>query len=273
MSANGFRWSPSSLSLLTSCGEAFRRRYVEGERTPARARMIRGRVVHNVAQHTYERRLREEALPSKEEAQDLAATQFESAWQEGVELEPDERAAGEAQTKGDALDFSTDLSGYHVERVAPSVHPIAVEEAMTVRLPESNVLVHGIIDLIALDDTIRDIKTSERTPQATAAETSLQLTIYAALFRQEMQHLPKALTLDYLVRTPAKRMKSFIPLTTTRDEEDMQVLSRRINTAVQLVEANVYLPAPADSWKCTARFCDYYHDCVFVRRGARRPVT
>ena len=264
------------MSLLTSCGEAFRRRYIEHERTPPNARMIRGRAIHQTAQTAYTRTMNGEHLPTKIEAQDLTATAFETGWQEGVVLEPDEREAGEATTKGEALDFAVDLSGYHVERVAPAVHPIAVEQAVTVTLPDSDVLVTGYIDLIDLTpagDVIRDLKSSEKAPNGNAAETSLQLTIYASLWKADVGTLPSSLVLDYLTRSPAKRLKNYVPLTTTRDDEDLAVLGRRIQTAVSLVEKGIFMPAPADSWMCSPTWCSYFPTCPFVRRGARRPVT
>ena len=270
-----FKWSNSSLSLLSSCAEAFRRRYINGERFPASPRMVRGRVVHTVAQTSYTRTLNAEALPSIEEAHDLAATHFAQAWSEGVQLEPEDRALGEAKAKDASLDFAVDMSGYHVQRVAPSVHPIAVEERMTVTLPDSDILVHGIVDLIELQDgadVVRDLKTSEKAPNANAAETSLQLTMYAALWKADVGHLPQRLVLDYITRTPAKKIKGYVPLVTTRDNEDLRVLGSRLQTAVALVQRGIFMPAPVDSWKCSERYCEYWSTCPYIRRGVR-PTT
>ena len=275
MSLNNFRWSPSALNLLSQCGEAFRRRYVEQERTPTSPRQLRGQVIHRAAQHSYSSQLATQTLPSVKDIKDLAATDFDERWKLGVALEPEEREAGEDATKGASKDFAIDLSAYHVERVAPSVTPVAVEEKMSAALPESDILVHGVVDLIALQDgqdVVRDIKSSDKAPNANAAETSLQLTVYAQLVRAELGHFPQRLQLDYLTRSPAKRLKAFIPLVTTRDDEDIRVLGARVQAAVSLVEKGVFIPAPADSWQCSERWCPYWHDCVFVRRGAR-PTT
>jgi hypothetical protein len=267
-----FKWSPSALNLLATCGEAFRRRYVEGERFPSSPRQLRGRAVHHVAQTAYTRVLHAEALPTAEEAHDLAATRFESDWSEGVQLEPDEQVAGEQFTKGESLDFAVDLAGFHVTRVAPTVQPVAVEEAMTAQLPESDVLVHGIIDLIALTpsgEVIRDVKTSEKSPNVNAADNSLQLTVYSALYQAEMGHLPLSLQLDYLTRSPVRKTKGFIPLVTRRDNEDLKVLGARVQAAVSVADAGRYLPAAPDSWACSAKFCSFHSTCKYVRRGAR----
>ena len=270
-----FRWSNSSLSLLQLCGEAFRRRYVEREYFAPSPRMLRGRVIHTVAQGAYQRVLETKPLPSVEETKDTAATGFEAEWAKGFALEADDRAIGEAKTKDTSKDFAVDLSGYHVTAVAPAVHPIAVEERMTVTPPDSDLLIHGIVDLIDLTpdgDVIRDLKTAEKSPSADAAEKSSQLTFYSMIWEADTGVLPTRLTLDTIWKTPAKGDKKYLPLHTTRDHEDHRALVARLNAAVETVKRGLFMPAPADSWKCSVKFCDFYPTCVYLRRGAR-PTT
>jgi hypothetical protein len=268
--SNGFRWSTSALSCLSQCGEKFRRRYVENERVPPNPKLLRGRVVHEVAQHSYTRKLETDVLPTVEEAEDQAATRFENHWEEGVLFDEDDKALGEERTKGNSKDFAVDLSGYHVQKVAPAVHPIAVEERMSVTPADSDVVIHGIIDLIDLTpagDVIRDLKTAERAPSGDAADKSLQLSMYSMLWLTDTGRLPAKLTLDTLVRTSTRNEKKYLPLHTTRDDEDMRVLIARVNAAVRTVERGDFLPAAMDSWVCN--YCEFRNSCPFVRRGAR----
>ncbi len=237
--------------------------------------MLRGRVVHNVAQGAYLDVLDGEQLPSKEEACDRAADSFEHDWADGVVLDADDQQIGEPRTKAASKDFAVDLSGYHVTTVAPTVRPIAVEERMTVRPAQSDLVIHGIVDLVDLTpdgDVIRDCKTAEKSPAQNAAETSSQLSMYSLLWFSDTGILPKRLTLDTLVRTPARAEKKHVQLHTTRDLADHAVLVQRLNVAVETVKRGVFLPAPMDSWRCSARFCDFYPTCPYVRRGAR-PTT
>src|SRR5206468_5493767 len=131
--------------------------------------------------------------------QDEAATRFEQQWSGGVLFGAEEKAIGEVRTKGNSKDFAIDLSGYHVQKVAPAVTPIAVEEKMTVVPADSDLVIHGIVDLIDLTpagDCIRDLKTSERAPSANAAENSSQLSFYSLLWYTDTGHLPHRLMLD-----------------------------------------------------------------------------
>ncbi len=100
----------------------------------------------------------------------------------------------------------------------------------------------------------------------------MQLTMYSALWKADVGHLPTRLVLDYLTRTPAKRLKGYIPLTTTRDDEDLRVLGARLQTAVALVERGIFLPVAPDHWKCSLAYCDFFSTCQYVRRGARPTV-
>ncbi len=264
-------WSNSSLSCLTQCGEKYRRRYIENERFPPSPRQLRGRVVHAVAQGAYQHTLNSEPLPTVDEAKDTAATNYEAEWSKGVEPDKDDPSTLETQ-KGSSKDFAVDLSGYHVATVAPAITPIAVEEKITVTPKDSDLVIHGIVDLIDLTsdgDVIRDLKTAEKSPPHDAAEKSQQLSFYHLIWHTDTGVLPKRLTLDTLVRTPAKAEKKYVQLHTVRDVADDAALVQRLNTAVETVKRGVFMPAPMDSWGCSERWCEFYTTCVYTRRGAR----
>jgi RecB family exonuclease len=237
--------------------------------------MLRGRVIHAVAQGAYQRTLDNQPLPSAEEAQDQAASGFEQEWSKGVELDAEDQAIGPVKAKGNSKDFAVDLSGYHVVTVAPAVHPIAVEEHITVKPADSDITIHGIVDLIDLTpdgDVIRDLKTAEKSPPQDAAEKSQQLSFYSMIWYADTGVLPKRLTLDTLVRTPARAEKKHIQLHTVRDAADDAALVHRLNTAVETVKRGVFMPASADSWACSEKFCEFWTSCVYTRRSAR-PTT
>lgn len=273
--AAGIEWSNSKLTTLQQCAERFRRRYIEKERVPASPRMLRGTVVHSVASRAFFRKMTEATLPTIEEAKDVAASEFDRRWREGVKLSDEEAAQGIQAVRDGSKDFAVDLSGFHVTRVAPIIAPIAVERKITVKPKDSDLVIHGIIDLIdktATGEAIRDLKTSERSPQANAADTSQQLSMYGLVRLAEVGKLPERFLLDTLVRTPVKAEKKHVPQETTRDAEDMRALVARINAAVTAVERGHFLPADPSWWGCSKQWCEYYGDCQYVRRGDRRPT-
>lgn len=267
------QWSNSALSTLERCGEQFRRRYVEREKVPPSPRMLRGTVVHKVASTTMLRKLDHEELPSIEEAKDLASTEFEQQWAGGVSFEQDAVSAESVgRQKGESKDFAVDLSAFYVQRLAPIITPVAVERRIEVKPRESDITIHGTIDLISAEpngEHVRDLKTSEKSPSADTAEKSQQLTMYAMVRLAEKGALPAGFTLDYLVRTPVRAERKHVPLHTNRDGGDVAALVNRINTGVAAVKRGVFVPAQPESWWCSKAYCVYFATCVYVRRGDR----
>jgi len=268
------KWSNSSLSLVQNCGEAFRRRYLEKEYAPPSPRMIRGSAIHRAAALAHHRQLQHQALPSVEEAKDTAATEFKHIWREdGVQFSAEEMELGTKVVRDAALDFATDLSAFHVTAVAPAVRPVGVERHITVTPRNSDITIHGIIDLIdetATGEQIRDLKTGEKAPWHDAAERSQQLTYYGLIRLAEVGTLPEKFQLDHLVRTPVKNEKKHITQTTTRDSSDIAALVHRLNTAVTAVEKGIFMPADPTWWGCSRQYCSFYSTCRYVRRGDRQ---
>ena len=270
------KWSNSALTLLQNCGEAFRRRYLEKDFRPSAPRMVRGTAIHKAASHAYFRKLKTEHLPSVEEAQDVAATEFDRAWRNGVTLSADEQAQGIQAVRDGSKDFAVALAGFHVTDVAPGILPIGVERHITVKPKDSDLVIHGTLDLVELvpgGEGIRDLKTSEKSPSLDAADKSQQLTMYGLIRMAEVGTLPTAFALDTLVRTPAKNEMKHVEQETTRDAEDIRALVRRINAAVGAVAKGNFLPADPGWWGCSKNWCAYYGDCPYVRRGPRAQAS
>lgn len=269
-------WNNSALSALERCGEAFRRRYIEKEIISPSPRMLRGTVVHAVATQGLLRKLHGEDLPSVEEAKDLAATEFDATWRGGVSLNQDEVMAGVRMVEAESKDFAVDLSAFHVERVAPAIQPVAVERKIIVRPKDSDLVIHGTLDLVASTpqgEAIHDLKTSQKSPNKNAAETSQQLSMYAVLRFAEVGTLPERLTLDYLVRTPARLERKHVALETTRTVEDVRAMVNRLNKAVEAVQRGVFLPTNPENWWCSRQWCSYFETCPYVVQGRTRPES
>jgi len=285
-------WNNSALTDLQRCGEMFRRRHIEGERRPRTLPQARGTAVHAAAREANLRRM-DAAVMSVEEAEDVAADAFEREVQDGITPSGD-AVDGEARPDDvdAAKDFAVDLGGLYAKVVAPTLDVVAVERKVIVRPRDSDLVVHGTMDVITREpasvslvgqlraslgleeqetvEVIRDAKTSEKSPAASAAERSQQLTMYGMIRSAETGALPGKYVLDYLVRTPGRGLRRHVPLETTRDARDVAALVRRINVAVAAVKRGVFVPAdPALSWWCAPRWCEFWSDCPFVngRRG------
>ena len=271
-------WSNSALQTLQGCGEKFRRRYVEREYTPTRPRLVRGSAVHGTARTMMQQRQETGVLPDLDEVKDLAASAFTAAWtKDEVVLEPGEEAEAGPQAAHDyQLDLTVDLATLYRQIPAPRIVPVGVERRIEVRPKDMDITIAGTIDLIdgqPEGEIIRDAKSAEKSPAKGMADTSEQLTMYGLIRLAEVGTMPSRFTLDYLVRTPAKRDLKYVPLESTRDAEDVRVTVARLNAGIDAVTAGRFVPISGEHWSCDPKWCEFYASCPYTRRGERRPTS
>jgi PD-(D/E)XK nuclease superfamily len=281
-------WHVSALTALLRCGEQYRRRYIERERIPPTTPLLRGTAVHRgVNAGLLEQRRAQEPAPV-DLYEDVAASEIERARHGGATFTAEEHSAGVATTWGRLTDRVVRYAGGYGRRVAPGVSPVTVERRVTVRGLLPGALLRGTLDLVDAADaveTIVDTKTTERAPQADAADRSLQLTMYSLLRtaergadgrpqpRSDAQIEPPApdpVALDYLVLTPKTNQFTYTRLRSSRTARDRGALVRRIEMAARAVRAGVFMPAdPQTDWWCSEKWCEYATTCVyFIGRRA-----
>lgn len=276
----GLEWNNSNLTTLQGCGERYRRKVIEREPEPPTPSMVRGTVVHRVAKVALRRKIGRgnDALPTDEEARDLAATWFETEWaKQDVRLvldDDEDGAAALAQAKAETKDDAVALAAWHLKRVAPLLRPIYVERKIIVKPKDSDLTIHGTLDVGTRDpvgrhEDIRDLKTGKKAPGRDIANNSQQLTIYGLIRWAETGKLVEGLKLDHVWRTPTHKDLKYIEQATTRDALDFEAVVARINTAAEAVKRGVFVPASADAWYCAPKWCGYFSSCPYVRRTKR----
>jgi hypothetical protein len=264
-------WHASSLAAYTRCGEAYRRKYVERDHTPATTPQIRGGAVHRAIGTGLIEQQRIQAPAPIELYEDVAASQIDLARRAGATLTKEEMTIGVSKVFGTLKDHAVAYAGGYATGVASQITPLAVERTVTITglIPEVNL--KGTIDLVdatpmeSVGETIRDVKTSERTPPDHVADTSDQLTMYS-LFRQaEKPHDdPRPVSLDYLIRRKSgaiehKRFNS------VRGPADYATLMRRIQNASKGLRAGIFLHSnPNTDWWCSEKQCPYWATCPYV---------
>jgi len=268
-------YSTSQHGMIYRCGEQYRRRYGLGDRLPPAIVMHRGRAVHEANEAHMVAKINGDAI-TVEEARDIAGDAFrrevrESGYivdgsyaQEGYEAK---------QAEAHAYDDAVALAALHVERVAPTIEPTAVEVRIEVPPSESlPVKFVSILDVIHDNAAPIDTKTKAKAPNANEAEKSEQLSGQSLAFRARYGKPEEFLRLDVLKRTMKTRKADYHPQTTTRTREDLAVFVQRVNAALRLIDAEVFLPAPADSWICDPLWCGYFGSCPYAR-GQKRPTS
>ena len=254
----------SGINMFFRCGEQFRRRYIEGEKIPPGISLIIGIATDesvtanlaNVIQH-------EEFLPIeavRDFARDSVENQFNA---DEVMLDEDERKEGKKKIKGRAIDSAVNLSVLHYKEAAPAIKPVAVQKQWVIEADGFPFDIAGTMDVQEKDFSIRDTKTSSKTPPKSVADTSDQLTMYALASWVIDKQMPPKVVLDYLIDLKNRKYKSF---ESVRTKKDFEYMLNRIEVFAEALEKEIFLPANSDNWICNPRWCGYALSCKYYRR-------
>lgn len=251
--------------MMSRCGEQFRRVYIEGERRPPGVAMIVGSSVDDSVNANLGNVIETGAMLPMEAVQDVARDALESRWvEEGVVLTDEEAELGTKTVRGEAVDRSIRLALLHYDGVAPKLKPKSVQRRFRVRIKgETNIILVGVLD-VEEPGTVRDTKTSKKSPAKDAAEKAQQLTMYALGVRIEDGEIPDKVALDYLV--DLKRGPKAVTLESTRGPDDFRVLLARIERYARIVESGYFAPANPDDWICSEKWCGFALSCPMFRK-------
>lgn len=256
--------SATQMELYSKCPEAYRRRYVEGEKIPPGIAMLKGTGMHRGAEVNFRQKLETHRDLPVSQIIDAAVSAFDLELKSGFALEAEEESIGVDNVIGQARDDVADMAETHARKQAPDYQPVLIEEAVRIELPGPRDLL-AVIDLA--DDLRRvvDFKTAKKSKSQSDADGSVQLTVYAAAHQALTGEPPALVRLDTVVQT-AKETKRQI-LDSTRDDADLVALSHRINAITAAVDAGVFPPTTPGAWWCGAKWCGFHSTCRFVKHS------
>lgn len=252
--------SHTQLDLICSCGEAYRRTYIEREKTPPGLAMLRGSAFHRAAETNMRQKIESHVdLPAKEVA-DIAAAAFDDSLHGGYTLTDEEHSAGPQNTIGATRDNIVGMARLHAELQAPDYQPLFVEQKVRLALPGPRDLV-AVLDLADDEAHVVDFKTAAKSKSASEANVSTQLTIYAAAFHALTGEPAADVRLDTIVMNKVPKRQVLV---SDRNERDFAALAARVNVVNQAIDAGNFMPANPTAWKCSAKWCQFYSTCRFV---------
>lgn len=254
----------SGLEMMSRCGEQFRRRYLERDIEPPGIALLVGKSTHRSVAKDLTSKIERKQLLTLEEIKDTARDAMVNEWASSqVRLDPEELALGLPKVKADAIDKAVRLSSLHHTDLAPIIQPSHVERGWVVELPGYPMDLAGTLDIQEGAASVRDTKTSGKSPNDRIADESLQLTTYA-LAVQVIDKRPVAeVKLDYLIDTKTPQAKTF---KSKRDQDDFRTLLARVEAAAMAIEKGVFIPARETDWWCSPKYCGYHSTCRYVRQ-------
>lgn len=260
----------SGMELLSDCGQAWYFSYREGIKTPPSGALVVGNATHTSIELNVGNVIEEGEPLAKEQALEIARDVVHNKFELDVVLE-----AGQTkdEAKGLCVDLAVGLSGLHHGFVAPSLSPIAVEKPWVLHAKGYPFDLAGTWDLIERGMILRDAKTLKRAMSQADADAAVQFSGYASAYKIINGALPRRMVYDCLVKTKEPK---YVPVETSRDNDDVQLFLRRFEAACVCIEKEIYLPASPKHWRCSPKWCSYHAaaggPCQYTK-GKRRPKS
>ena len=250
-------------SLETKCMEQFRRRYIEREIIPPGVALIVGTGTHKSVDANLTNKIKTGDLLTLQAVSDAARDGVSQEWDKsGVTLDPEEAALGIKTVKGMAIDKAVRLAKLHATQNAPKLTPTHVERSWALEIKGYPLDLVGRID-IQEPTSVRDTKTSGKTPSADCAEKSIQIKAYAMAVKVLDGKMPETAHLDYLIDTAKPKSESF---NHEPNEDDFRAVLNRVEVIAMAMERGVFVPIEPSHWCCSPKWCGYYATCKYIRR-------
>jgi len=260
----------SALSMLERCGMQFYYRYCENLVIPPAVAMVTGTGTHRSIEADLIKKIETGKLEDLDRLADVAAQAVKAEFEKGVVIDDEDKGRPILAVRDDSIRAAQRLGALHHGSLAPTLQPIpgGVERKWVLELDGYPMDLAGTIDLQE-KDAVRDAKTSKKTKNQKEADDSEQLTMYALAVKVIDGKAPDHLYLDNLVDLKEPKLAVF---PTTRNDEDMQVLLRRVERATEVIEAGKFMPCNSTEWMCSPKWCGYFARCPFSKKPVSVPV-
>lgn len=249
----------SMIGTIQRCPQQFFRIYPNGERIPPGISARRGSSVHKGAEINHSYKLHAPDDLPLDMLQDAARDEYmRLVKNEGVFI-PKEDVSSKDRLLNDGLNAAINLTALYHAEVAPSIHPAIVEEKIELDagLP---LILSGIIDVFTVDKWLPDLKTADKSKNQSFADSSVQLTLYAALIHHRTGNWPNKISYEVLVNNATAKLQS---LKTTRGPADFTALLPRLDVICQQIFSGIYPPCDPGAWICSPKWCGFYNSCKY----------
>ena len=243
MNILGETLSPSSIRTYLDCGAKYYYKYALELPDPPGANMVRGRIVHRMAEEYYRSTLAG-ARPDVDDMQDC----YESIWEEST--------ADAVFEAGDDIDGlkaqAAVLSRKYLEEVAPEIQPAAMELPVSGEI--GGVRIHGVVDLLDTQGRIIDLKAPKRTPSGVDASYAFQMATYAQLTPGATGEV----RVDYVIPNKSPKLVTIGYKVSEADRRLTETLYPRVQQAIQ---EGRFLPN-RNSTLCSRKGCNFWRECT-----------
>ena len=232
--------SPSQASTYLSCSARWRFKYILGLPDPAGGGAVRGKAVHKAIEYYMRAKMAGVLLDAP-----AVMNEWDFFWDEAGE-----GAEFAAHENVESLKASgAALATKYLTDAAPAIEPAAVEVPLSGAI--NGVAVRGIADIITVDGTVIDIKTTSRKPSGISGDHAFQLATYVELYEGSNGQAQ----IHSLVSTKEPQL---IQLEQTPGMKGRQFVERMYPMIVDAINGGLFMPNRASTF-CGK--CPYAREC------------
>jgi putative RecB family exonuclease len=181
--------SVSQINKYMNCPKQYEFSYIQGIPESKSSALVVGSSFHKVIEESNRRKLETGELLPEEEMQAI----YDEYWhKKNIDIDWKEEEDQEAEYQRGLL-----MAQAYMNDIGKQLEPIGYEARFDVEV--EGIPLIGYIDLIEKDGSIRDLKTSRKSPAKDMADKSLQLTGYALAYRELTGEEERVCSLDYVV--------------------------------------------------------------------------
>jgi DNA helicase-2/ATP-dependent DNA helicase PcrA len=168
--------SYSQIRLYQTCPKKYYFTYIKEIETPINDKIFLGTVFHSIVEYY----LREK-ISNREPEKEVLLNRFKEQFQESQKEQEINWIAPAGETRKRGLAFVR----HFLKEIALDIKPLMVEKELIGDLPDLDVKLKGIIDLVETDFSITDFKTTTaKWSKNRVKQSYLQMQIYRYLFEQ-----------------------------------------------------------------------------------------
>lgn len=240
--------SASSIATFLRCGRQWEFAYVYAIKSPPTVRLVVGSAAHEAVELNYRQKM--------DTGEDLPVGDVKDAFSDAydrliVDVMPEE---DEKESPGEGKDSGIRVVDIYHQKVAPTVHPVMVEEQVQFKL--NGIPFSGYIDLVDQHRRIRDLKTSKKKPSRN--DYLLAMIGYAIGFRQKTGEDERSVVLDYVVRTKEPYHHK-VESDGAVPESAVLQFGRIVTDVAQAIQKGVFIPTGLTNNACS--WCGYRMIC------------
>ncbi|OGS21571.1 MAG: hypothetical protein A2252_00110 [Elusimicrobia bacterium RIFOXYA2_FULL_39_19] len=247
-------FSVSQMRMYCRCPLQYYWRYCMGVKVPPSSSMLVGKSCHKAIEENNRQKITSRKDLVISDLIDHYCTEYnKTLGQEEVKFDDD---------PGKVKDSGIGLLIVYLQKIAPKVQPIAVEEHCCISFDSPvEYGFQGYLDLITEQNYIVDTKTAGKKYSDDAAQYDLQLTAYDVLYRTTRGKIPAGVQFHVLVKGSARKEPTVQILSgTTRTERQISRFLKTLALIAQSIKSGIFYPNDQSIVK-PCSYCGYFDLC------------